>query len=80
MTIKLSDKAKQHKKDYNAEYVKQTKGAAQRKWDLANQKRKTQKTMALWSPQDNDIIDHLKTINNFSAYIKSLIRKDMKNK
>lgn len=42
MAQKLSDEARQHKNEYNAEYVKQTKGAAQRKWNEENKERKKQ--------------------------------------
>ena len=79
MTTKLSEEARQRKNDYNAEYVKMTKRAAQKKWDEANQKRKKQKIFILWLPQDQDIADHLQKIKNFSDYIKGLIRRDMGN-
>lgn len=77
MAQKLSDKARQHKNKYNAEYVKQTKGAAQRKWNEENKERKKQKSFFLWLPQDQDILDHLKKIKNVSSYIKDLIRTDI---
>ena len=77
MAQKLSEKARQHKNEYNAEYIKQTKGAAQRKWDEKNRERKRQKSFFLWLPQDQDIVDHLDTVDNISGYIKYLIREDM---
>ena len=79
MTTKLQEEAKQRKNDYNAEYVKITKRAAQKKWDEANKGRKKQKIFVLWLPQDQDIADHLQKIKNFSDYIKGLIRRDMGN-
>ena len=79
MTTKLQEEAKQRKNDYNAEYVKITKRAAQKKWDDANKGRKNQKIFVLWLPQDQDIADHLQKIKNFSDYIKGLIRRDMEN-
>lgn len=79
MTTKLQEEAKQRKNDYNAEYVKTTKRAAQKKWDEANKGRKKQKIFVLWLPQDQDIADHLQKIKNFSDYIKGLIRRDMEN-
>lgn len=79
MTSKLQEEAKQRKNDYNAEYVKITKRAAQKKWDEANKGRKKQKIFVLWLPQDQDIADHLQKIKNFSDYIKGLIRHDMEN-
>ena len=79
MTSKLQEEAKQRKNDYNAEYVKITKRAAQKKWDEANKGRKKQKIFVLWLPQDQDIADHLQKIKNFSDYIKGLIRRAMEN-
>ena len=73
MAQKLSDEARQHKNEYNAEYVKQTKGAAQRKWNEENKERKK----LLWLPQDQDILEHLDAIDNVSGYIKDLIRADI---
>lgn len=80
MAQKLSDKARRRKNEYNAEYVKQTKGAAQRKWDEENKNRKKQKSFFLWLPQDQDIVDHLDSVGNISGYIKDLIRADMEQK
>lgn len=80
MAQKLSDKARRRKNEYNAEYVKQTKGAAQRKWDEENKNRKKQKSFFLWLPQDKDIVDHLDSVGNISGYIKDLIRADMEQK
>ncbi len=77
MAQKLSEEARRHKNKYNAEYVKQTKGAAQRKWDEDNKERKKQKSFFLWLPQDQDILNHLNTVDNVSGYIKDLIREDM---
>ena len=77
MAQKLSDEARQHKNEYNAEYVKQTKGAAQRKWNEENKERKKQKSFFLWLPQDQDILEHLDAIDNVSGYIKDLIRADI---
>lgn len=80
MTSKLSEEARQRKNDYNSEYVKQTNRKAQKKWDIENQSRKKQKAFSLWLPQDQDILDHLNKIKNFSDYIKGLIRADIKRK
>lgn len=77
MVEKSLEKARQRKNKYNAEYVKKTKGAAQRKWDEKNKSRKKQKSFSLWLPQDQDILDHLGTKDNVSGYIKELIRADI---
>lgn len=73
----LSSEARQRKKEYNAEYAKRTAGAAQKKWTERNKQRKKTKLLALWLPQDGDIIAHLDTVNNFCEYVKNLIREDM---
>lgn len=77
MAQKLSDKARQHKNEYNADYSKQTQFASQRKWDEENRERKKQKAFFLWLPQDQDILDHLNNVGNISGYIKDLIRADI---
>ena len=77
MSQKLSDDARRHKNEYNSEYVRRNGGAAQRKWSELNKLRRKQKAFYLWLPQDADIIEHLESVNNFSDYIKSLIRADM---
>ena len=73
----LSNEARQHKKEYNAEYAKITAGAAQKKWAERNKHRKKTKLLVLWLPQDGDVIAHLSTVNNFCEYVKNLIREDM---
>ena len=73
----LSSEARQRKKKYNAEYAKRTAGAAQKKWAERNKQRKKTKLLALWLPQDGDIIAHLDNVNNFCEYVKNLIREDM---
>lgn len=45
MSKKLSNEARQHKKEYNAEYVKRTAGAAQKKWTKKKQAEKKDKTI-----------------------------------
>lgn len=77
MAQKLSEEARRRKNEYNADYSQQTQFAAQRKWDEENRERKKQKSFFLWLPQDQDILNHLDTVDNISGYIKDLIRTDM---
>lgn len=77
MSKNLSNEARQRKNEYNAEYVKRTGGAAQKKWTEKNKERKKTKLLTLWLPQDGDIIAHLDNVNNFCEYVKNLIREDI---
>lgn len=57
--------------------VSETKKRNNKKWDKNNTKSFSVK---LFLKTDKDIIEHLQKIENKNAYIKQLIRKDIKNR
>ncbi len=60
-----------------SEYGKRTKYASQARY---NKKNTVSFIFRAYAPQDNDIIDYLRSLDNMSGYVKDLIRKDMKRK
>lgn len=52
---------------------------AQKKADAKYQKEKTTvKTVKFFNSNDEDILQYIKSKKSFNAYVKDLIRKDMK--
>lgn len=76
------------KKIYTDEEARQRKNARQREYakkkgyaysEQYNREKGKSVAFRLFSPQDDDIIKKLETVDSKAGYIKSLIRKDIEN-
>ena len=74
--MKTDEEKRQLKNQYNKEYSKQTKHAAQSKFKKNNIKRTV---IDLHNENDADIIAKLASEKNRQGYLKQLIRDDIKN-
>ena len=72
------EEARERKNARQREYNKRT-GYAQSKIYAERHKKKVI-GFAVFSPQDDDIIEHLDSLDNKSGYIKDLIRADLRQK
>ena len=57
------------------EYARRTGYAANAKY---NKEHGTSVCFRLFSPQDDDVLEHLRSVPSKAGYIKELIREDMK--
>lgn len=64
------------KSEIQKEYEKRTGYAAQHKY---NKERGTSVAFRLFTPQDDDILAKLETVESKAGYIKKLIRDDIKS-
>lgn len=62
------------KAEIQKEYSKRTNYASQSKY---NKEKGTSVAFRLFSPQDDDILQKLKTVDSKAGYIKELIRRDI---
>lgn len=64
------------KAEIQRDYEKRTGYAAQQKY---NKEKGTSVAFRLFTPQDDDILQKLSTVESKAGYIKMLIREDIKN-
>ena len=76
-TMEKKEKDRLATNERQREYNKRTKYASQERY---NKEKSVSFIFRAYAPQDNDIIDHLRGLDNISGYVKELVRKDMKRK
>ena len=93
MTQKDDDKKKEYQRRYYQEHIKgnpekrEQRNEAQKEYSRRtghaaiakyNKERGTSVAFRLFSPQDDDILEKLKSVKSKAGYIKELIRADIK--
>ena len=72
MAQRISDKARQHKNQYQREYAKQTNFAASKKWNKENYKTYT---ISLRKDRDAEIIEYIENEKKSGKSITELFRE-----